>query len=235
MHRINTVVIPARSLNLTNLERAKLRFQKNDTTDDEYLEKLVIPACSGRANAYCKRIFVQQTYQDSFRFDGHHGSFHSDYGAWHHSGGRPAIVLRQAPIRNIESFAVDGVELTLDTDYEIDAKAGILYRIGGGRSFTTAQSFTKAVVRYVAGWDAPPCDTEGSLLAEAPQVEQAVLDMVLAAYAARKRDSMLREHGTPQAGQDAWWVGGLRLTPGAHGVPQGAADILDDFMLPSLR
>src|ERR1051326_3771380 len=128
-----TVITPYLSCNLTTLERAKLRFKKSDTTDDDFLEKLAIPACSSRAASYCNREFGTQTYEDTFRQPHHR---HWLFEGFRHTHRDDVIVLRQAPIRAIQSVTEDGVSLTENVDFDFDDESGLLYLLGG-KSFQT--------------------------------------------------------------------------------------------------
>lgn len=136
---ITTTVTPASSRDMTTLAdvREQLQFKSNDTAQDAWISK-VITRTSLQAERYCNRIFVQQTYQDTFGMV---------YGA----PGTP-LLLGQAPA-DVTLVTVDGVDLGA-TDFIADSDAGMLYRSAG---WTSSQSIA---VQYSAGYSEIPDDVQ---------------------------------------------------------------------------
>lgn len=136
---ITTVVTPAASRDLTTLAdvREQLQFKATDTAQDVWIQK-VITRTSLQAERYCNRVFVQQTYQDTF-------------GMVSGSAGTP-LLLGQAPA-DVTLVTIDGVDLGA-TDFIADSEAGMLYRATG---WTSSSSI---VVQYSAGYSEIPDDVQ---------------------------------------------------------------------------
>lgn len=137
---ITTVVTPATSRDMTTLAdvREQLQFRATDTAQDAWISK-VITRCSQQTERYCNRIFVEQSYQDTF------GS------VW----GNPSapLILGQAPIKT-PVVTIDGSALD-DTDFIADSDAGMLYRAGANWS-----SQSSITVAYNAGFTEIPDDVQ---------------------------------------------------------------------------
>jgi hypothetical protein len=236
MKPITTILERAATRNLTTLERAKLALKLTKTDDDEFLETLVIPACSGRVDRFCNRVFARQKYQDLFRLHSHGlagwawGRDGVDRGVDGGGLGRLPISLSNVPVRQVLSFKEDDAELVEGTDFEIDRDSGLLFRLCPAASISFAPIRIATIV-YLAGYAVPPDDGEESLILDAPEVEEATLELVAGAYKGRGRDPSLRSWDQPDVGNQVYWVGG---PPSTGGLPESVADKLGNFVLPSV-
>ena len=194
------VVAPAVDRTLVTLAdlREQLRVKPNDTAADAWMTK-VIARCSRQAERYCNRIFVQQTYSDTFR-----GGASAD-------SGEP-LILSQAPIDPTTLTITLDAAAPLPADYGLDQYAGLAYRLTQPMLWT---STTSLLVQYTAGWNPIPDD-----------VQQAVLDLCVGENSGRGRDPMLRATESPGLGRQEYWVGGL---PGGATIPQDIAGLLNPY------
>jgi hypothetical protein len=191
---------PAPDRTLVSLDdlREQLRIKSNDTANDVWLTK-VIDRTSRQAERYCNRIFVVQTYLDTFR--GGSGGTNSE-----------PLILSQAPVDPVSLVVtLDGAALTA-ADLGLDQYAGLLYRLTEPMHW---QSTTSLSVSYAAGFDPVPFD-----------VQQAVLDLCTMDNAGRGRDPMLRATESPGLGRQEFWVGGV---PGGSMIPQDIASLLNPY------
>jgi hypothetical protein len=195
---ITTVVTPATNRDLTTLVnvREQLQIKSNDTAQDSWLAK-VITRASKQTERYCNRIFVQQTYQDTF------GAFSADSGT--------PLMLGQAPVE-VSLVTLDGSDLG-DTDWIADQLPGLLYRAGDANSRAWIAN-SSVVVQYVGGFAEVPED-----------VEQAVIELCVMEFRSRGRDPMLRERETPGMGRETFWVGPVPGLPGTQ-MPGDIASLL---------
>jgi hypothetical protein len=196
-----TVTTPATSHELITLDdlREQLRVSPNDTANNAWWTK-VIDRTSRQAERYCDRIFVVQSYSDTFRA-GVSGN-----------PGEP-LILSQAPVDPATIVVtVDGATLDAAIDYGLDQYAGLVYRLADPPSWT---SITTLIVAYAAGFDTIPDD-----------IQLAVIDLCTMDNSGRGRDPMLRASETPGLGRQEYWVGG---TPGGATIPQDIAGLLDRY------
>lgn len=196
----STVVTPATDRALVTLDdlREQLRIKPNDTANDSWLTK-VIGRTSRQAERYCNRVFVLQSYSDTFS-----GNTSAD-------NGEP-LILSQAPVDPATfTITIDGAVL-VTTDYGLDQYAGLVYRLTEPMLWTSSVSL---VVQYTAGFATIPDD-----------VQQAVLDLCVMENSGRGRDPMLRAMETPGLGRQEFWVGGL---PGGSMIPQDIAALLNPY------
>lgn len=157
--------------------REQLKFKSTDTAQDTWLEK-AIERRSAEAEKYCNRVFLVQTYRDTFVSS--RGWF------------RSPLRLGAAPIQgDIASVTSDGTALD-PASYTADPELGWIYRAAAPWSWHG----TSLVVEYDAGFEPIPAD-----------VQQAVIDLVTMEWASRGRDPMLRAQETPQLGRNEFWVG----------------------------
>lgn len=193
-----SVLVAAADHNLVTLDdvREQLRIKPNDTANDAWLTK-VIGRTSRQAERFCNRIFVVQTYLDTFRANA--------------SGeaGEP-LMLAQAPV-DPASLTITADDSALDpaADFGLDQYTGLVYRLSDPMRWTSGASL---VAQYTAGFDPIPDD-----------VQQAVLELCTIENSGRGRDPMLRANESPGLGRQEFWVGGL---PGGATIPQDIAGLL---------
>lgn len=206
---VTTVVTaPAESFDLTTLEVVKDVLNITTGNHDPFLTRS-IRVNSGRVSRYCDRIFARQTYRDS----------------WLAGVAQPVLQLAQAPVRDLVDFTIDdgSTALVLGTDFTIDLEAGIL----------TPQTFglgaAIGAIEYEAGWYLPPdarAIEPGGISFDIPDVEQAVVELVMADFHARGRDPMLRRWDQGSAGSKEFWVGG---PPESGSLPALVEGMLSPF------
>lgn len=193
-----TISTPASDHDLVTLDdlREQLRVKPNDTANDAWYAK-VISRTSRQAERFCNRIFVIQTYVDTYR-----GNVSGETGE--------PLVLSQAPVDPASlAISVDAVALDPASDYGLDQDAGLVYRLTDPAYWTSGSSL---VAQYVAGFSPIPDD-----------VQQAVLELCTIENSGRGRDPMLRASESPGLGRQEYWVGGL---PGGATIPQDIAGLL---------
>jgi hypothetical protein len=194
------VTVSALDRTLISLDdlREQLRVNPNDTSNNAWWTK-VIARTSRQAERYCNRIFVVQTYSDSYT---------PNVTA---QAGEP-LILSQAPVDPASlSVTADGTVLNPATDFGLDQYAGLVYRLGNLQWTST----TSLVAIYAGGFTNIPDD-----------VQQAVLELCTLENSGRGRDPMLRASETPGLGRQEYWVGGL---PGGALIPQDIAGLLNPY------
>ena len=196
-----TVSVAALNRALITLDdlREQLRVNPNDTANNAWWTK-VIARTSRQAERYCDRIFVVQSYADTFR-----GNTTGDPGE--------PLILAQAPVDPVTmSVIVDGATLDPVNDYGLDQLAGLVWRTSEPMRWTSTSTL---VVHYTGGFASIPDD-----------VQQAVLELSVGENSGRGRDPMLRASETPGLGRQEYWVGGM---PGGAGIPQDIAAMLGPY------
>lgn len=177
MKSILTVVDPASSYDLTTLQTVKSELDITGPNEDDKLRRS-ITSISKAVATYCQRVFAQEDVSEQFRLRQPllvHGNmtFHSRH---HHP-----LKLRRYPVSVIASVSENGTLLD-PSNYELDGENGTLARLNNDRQ--TVWTASKIIIAYTAGWILPPAT--GRTLPE--DVENAVIQMVQAARATRKRD-----------------------------------------------
>jgi hypothetical protein len=176
--------------------REQLRVKPNDTANDAWFSK-VIGRTSRQAERFCNRIFVVQTYVDTFS-----GNASGEVGE--------PLVLDQAPVDPASlTITVDAVALDPAIDFGLEQYTGLVYRLTDPAYWTSGSSL---VAQYDAGFSPIPDD-----------VQQAVLELCTIENSGRGRDPMLRANESPGLGRQEYWVGGL---PGGATIPQDIAGLL---------
>jgi hypothetical protein len=142
---ILTVTAPASDLNLLTLPeiRAAVRVATGQDADLETLRKQVAAsitrACKIASAGATPPTLRKETLSETFRLKSRQDS----------------LVLARRPIVSVSSVTEDGTAVDAD-DYELDAAAGLLYRLSG--DVRTCWPCGKIVVAYAAGWETVPED-----------------------------------------------------------------------------
>lgn len=197
-----TVITEARSHDLTTLDRAKRELgidRSNKSRDDDVREDITM--ASRMCAEYCRRPFGKETVREIVDYDSC---------AWGNSGW---VVLQRKPIVEIVS-AAEGTDdaLVLDTDFYIDAEAGMIRRgtIGSPRYWR----FGKLTVEYTAGYE---------LLDGVPwSYERACLIVLRSLWFSRSRDPSVRSIDIPDVGSRTYASGDQT----ALGIPLEAQQLL---------
>lgn len=196
-----TIVTPATVTALTDLTAVKLELGISGTAEDAYLQAQIANA-SAAAMAWCARVFAREVVSE----------------VWRPELALEVLSLSRYPVATISSVVEDGTTLA-STDYELDAEAGMLWRLSSDER--TAWRARKITVAYTGGFLLPG-QTNRSLPAD---IERAAVLMVAAAYNARGRDPMLRSEGAQGIGQVSY----LDPRAGMEAMPPQAAALLGPY------
>lgn len=156
MKRLLTVTDFATSYDLTVLDTVKLELgiAISDNSRDDELTSWIHQASDAIASV-CKRVFAEETLSEVFR---------SEYSDNHIS----ALKLSRRPVNIITSIVEDAITLE-ETEYEVDFKAGLIYRMFStdGLNRGSWQFCQKVTIIYTAGYvllDDLPYDIERACL-----------------------------------------------------------------------
>lgn len=149
---------------LVDLEALKDELQITTTTNDDYLEGLLLRV-SEAIETHCHRVFAVETVSEVFR---------PDAGAKAHE----ALILTRRPVIAITSVTADGTLLAA-SEYEVDKESGLLYRLSDDARSTWSEA--KITVVYSSGYATIP-----------GPVQQGIFELVKLNQAARTRDPALR-------------------------------------------
>lgn len=187
---------------LVTVEQAKAELNLSDATDDVYVAGLVNRASSVIAR-HCARTLGVTGYSETFRHNysafplpiGYvYPDYHYRYRDRHH---RPLIVSNvpiyignAATVEAAVTITVDGTQLAQDgSDYEIDAEAGLIWRLIDGYRMHWTGLVT--VVEYSAGYVCPN-DTAIGDVTLPYDIQDACLQLVRSAYFGRATDSSVQ-------------------------------------------
>jgi hypothetical protein len=217
---ILTVVTPASTQSLVSLADARDELQAPPSAD-AFLNR-AIRQVSAMLASYCDRVFIRETVSEQFRgtgfgpglFSGY--SFGPVFAPFTVASRNDPMVLRRFPVSEVISVVEDGVTLVVATDYEIDAQRGFVTRLW--QDVQMPWLFDKLTIEYTAGYAADEVPDD---------LQDAVLRMITARYAARGRDPMLRSYSVPGVLEEAFWVG----SPGndGSGLPPEICGLLDQY------
>lgn len=200
----STVIKPAISIGLCSLAAAKdeLGLDPADTSQDGIIGRQ-IQQVSASINSYCGRVFVRQTYRDTFR------------DTCRTCG---PLVTRQSPIALEAGEPVLVItelgSLLAVAEYEVHSETGSLYRLDLNGA-ATAWTADRVVVDYDAGFDAIPHD-----------LQAACLQWLTARHSMRGRDPMLRSQTIPDVVAETYWV-----DPAAPAVPASVSELLRPYCM----
>jgi hypothetical protein len=221
--RITTVITPAASFDLTTLLNVKSDLTINDVdpTIDIYLSR-IITQVSGLISAECNRVFALQTYKDNFR-PGRDNALGPCMNVLDY------LAVANIPLVSVASVVEDGTALVVDTDYEIDLATGRLYRLDANNN-RVHWNGKQIIVQYAAGWTLPSANNPAGpnqLLVDAPELEDAVIELVKGRYLAKDRDPYLKVDQVDGVGSQTFW---FPDTP-VGAFPAAIDDILDSYRL----
>lgn len=125
------------------------------------------------------------------------------------------LILARRPVTAIASVTEDGVALTA-TDYELDAGAGILYRLSD--DFRSWWSASKIVIAYTAGWSTVP-----------DNLRNAAMKLAAVFWSEGvKADPSLKRERIDGVIEREWWVG----PSDDPALPREVEDLLADYINP---
>lgn len=185
VERITTVTTAASTYDLTTLAVVKAEMGITATTDDAVLA-LYISSESQKIAAACGVVFPRETVVDTFRID-----------TCCTAEALGALPLARAPVGTITSVYESG-ELVPAAEYEVDANAGLLYRLTTTDGYRRAWFSEKIVVAYQGGYATIP-----------GPVADACVQMVKQRYYARSKDPTLRVLDIEGVSREEYWVGAV--------------------------
>lgn len=208
---VTTVTAAAGSYDLTDLATVKdeLGIDSGNTDDDALLERYITSA-SRAAAQYCNRVLVVETLEDDFWPQ-------RDPWPWDIPGGVAPLQLSRWPITGLGVVTENGVTLTSGTDFRPDNANGQLIRLDANGYPRKWPAFALSAA-YSAGFDPIPAD-----------LEDAVIRMVSARYAARGRDPKLKSISIPDVQDVTYWIA---TGDEAGNMSPDIADILDNYRVP---
>lgn len=200
MDSILTVTVEPTSVDLVDLATARASLgAATDAATASELQRL-ITATSARFCGLCNRTtFAAATYSETFR-----------------CVSTSRIILGQRPIiPPVTSVTAGSTLLVLGTDYEVDAKAGAIYRlVSGYRADWCAQT---VVVVYRAGYEMIP-----------PDVSDAILTVLrtrwLVSQSVTGSSQILKSFSIEGVGREDYW------TPGSSSSSSSSYGIPPEFM-----
>lgn len=209
MRSMLTVIQPADSHDLTTLETAKRELGITDDDQDAHILDQ-IHAASNAIATYCDRVFGLETVEERFWPD-------ADWGYSMHA---TSLLLNRTPIVEVTSVSIDGTPLAV-SDYRIDKRVGILYRLGANWPcwYNWWGTTDGIVITYRGGYQ---------LLDGIPfAIERACLNMVKEYSAAVGRDPALRSIEVPGLGKQEFTVGGTQVDQ--HQLSPMVTGLLEPF------
>lgn len=163
------VITPADTLDLTTVEAVNLELGLESDTGNDLITERYIAAASDAISRYCKRIFADQVYAQTFHLD--------EY--------REGLLLAQFPVAEIVSVVVNSVTLA-DDAAEVNADSGYLRRMIDNRSTWWPRG--KIVVTYRAGFG-----DVTDIASLPPSIERAAIMLVSQFRTRAERDPAIRE------------------------------------------
>lgn len=206
MDSILTVTVPAARFDLIDLATASSEL--GTATDASTLVKLqrLITSTSARFAGLCGRPFTLATYSETFR------SVYAD-----------RVVLSERPVVSVTSVTGNGTVLVVDTDYEIDKKAGAVYRMSNGYRWAW-YAHTLTIV-YQAGYDQIPAD-----------ITEAVLTVLrtqwLVSQSVSGASQILRSFSIEGVGREDYWTPTSGSSSSIAALPaeyQSIADVINRY------
>lgn len=226
----STVTIPAVSFNLTTLAAVKLEFDIQNEDQDVYIASQ-IPRISQLIARYCRRVFAEQTYQDTFRITrGDWGRFGPPYHHFSHG----SIRLAHYPVvPGSLSVTRDGMTLAEDSDFRVDEESGsVMMLTGHGIGLA---------ISYTAGWTLPGQISSGGNDLPADVEAAAILMLAAAKQAGRlswnERDPYIRSETVDGVGSISYaqMPLGSPVNATAGALPTTVMDYLAPYVVPILR
>jgi hypothetical protein len=205
--RVTTAIVDeASSYNLVTVAIAKDELGISGAASDAKLTRY-IAAASMAASNYCNRVFPLETVTDTFDIGRARLQYH----------GEASLQATRWPVVDVTSVLENDVELVRDTDYRLDEASGLFYRITSGgldRSWIS----TPVVITYNGGFDPIPAD-----------LQDAVLKMVNARWAARGRDPFAKSESIPGVRDVTFWI---PTGSEAGNMTPDVLDVLESYRVP---
>lgn len=177
MRSTTKVTAAASNHNLIALSDLKLELNITDSNSDTRLNNIIEQASEFVENT-TGRVWVSEGIEQKFYF-----SF------WENI---PTLILERRPISVINSITENGVVLTENTDYSVDARRGMLYRINYLGFLSGVIGAPSVIVDYAGGFNlsgSPPDKLPGGLV-------RATLTLAKAYWFSGPRDPNIRSETT---------------------------------------
>jgi len=203
-----TVLVPAASYDLVDLETVKEEFNITGAGEDSRLARWISVESTNIAN-YCNRVFPVEKVSEVF------------YVRHPYDLTLPEptpLQLTRFPVQSIVSVTEDTDVTALPTDqYEVDKESGLLYRMRYGDGSRSNWWVAKVTVVYYGGFDVIPADV----------MEQALI-MLGIRRTSRGRDLSLRSFTIEGVGSETY---GTQATEYVDGLPLEVAGALSDYRI----
>lgn len=232
LKRISTLLTPAATYDLVDLETVKVELQipDDDTSKDAWLTG-VIHQVSGAIARFCNRSSMDVN-EASFPIETVQDLFYPERDAYPYQvpGGLELLQLSRWPLPFVEggdspvtSIVItdppgNNTTLVEGTDFIVNPAFGQLVRLEPFTQYPTLWFPVKTVVIYQGGFDPIP-----------PDVQDAALRWITQRFSDRGRNPNLRAREQPGTGREEFWVGG---PPMSGGVPQEIVELLDHYRVP---
>lgn len=187
MQSVLVVTSAASTYDLTVLATVKAELGITGTTEDTNIGTWISQASAACAS-YCNRTLRSETVTETFRS----------------ARNESLIYLARLPVGTITSVTEDGVVLVVDTDYQLDAINGVLYRLSS--DLVVNWNFNKLVVVYAGGYT--------SIASIPDDIERACITQVKTLRSASTRDPLVKQESIPGVLDTSYWVGGIPGTVG---------------------
>jgi uncharacterized phiE125 gp8 family phage protein len=199
IRRLLEVTAPAASHDLTTLAAVKAELEIAEAGSDALLAALITQA-SRAAARHCNRVFAREAVTETLWL----------------SGARPvALPLGRYPLAAVAAVREAGALLPVES-YAVEPARGLLLRQAGGRPVAWGG---RIEVDYTAGYALPGVGAGRDLPED---IERAALELVRAAWFARRRDPAL-------IGEDLSGVLALRYESRPGGWPPAAVRLLAPY------
>jgi hypothetical protein len=207
MQSILNVVTPATVTSLTTLARVKSELNISDRTSDALLSSKIAEASSD-IQATLGYTLPAEDVAETFWHQHRHQlgyAYGSGYGYGNLGGETTEILfLRRTPVVSIASVTLDG-DLVDPTEYRLDDKAGLLWRLDAS-GFPCTWIFCQSIVIAYRGGFVLPGQAGRTL---EPAIEAATVSLVSSFWHSRGRDPTVKSVDIPGVRRTEYWVGSI--------------------------
>jgi hypothetical protein len=207
---ISTVTAAASSHDMTTLSVVKAELGITDTNSDEILSRYISEGSAAVEN-FCNRVLVVETVKDQF-WPQRDPQFQIAI------QGVDQVQLSRWPVISVSSVVEDGLTLTVDTDFVVDAARGSLIRLDSN-GYPTRWPAVAISATFQAGYATIPAD-----------VSAALIRMVSQRWFAKGRDPSLRGETIPGVYSAQYWVSAGAGSSG--NLTPDVADLLENYRVP---
>lgn len=203
-----TVITAASTYDLVTLAIVKDELGIAGNGSDARLQRYIASVSAAIAQA-CNRVFPAETVADRFEIERARLQF----------GGENALMGTRWPLGAITSVIEDGTTLVQNTDYRIEDKSGLFYRLSSTSGLSTTWCTSPVVATYVGGYATIPVD-----------VQDAAIKMIRSRWFAKDRDPLARSVAIPGVMDVAYWI---PTGNEAGNMSPDVVDVLDNYRVPN--